>query len=300
MNDSEDLSDCEPFDETSDLVVPPAQVEEPAAVRVSYRPITCSSHLLSQTPCAADPGHWCNVQRGLCLLRIRQAVWFPHSRHFFALDVDEAIDFVPSSYHTCQSVKSIPRHFQPLSSDEAPKSNGISFAADVARCHRQLILVFREAVSLYTLTTLIKSSGSSPPPSFTVKSIYSVPMSECYNVASMVLAQSPQGPICCLYKPSSLPSYDDADPVILPPRHSTGPTPSHVVTSQPTKKPRFHHLCMMFCLSRNFLPPCTPATSPGCSVPSGAPAGSAAVVPPRRPGRQRLAPFWHNQDWDLD
>ena len=78
-------------------------------------------------------------------------------RYFFALDVDKAIDLVSSSCHTCESVKSIPNHFQPQSSEVAPQSIGVSFAADVARRHRQLILVLRETVSSYTLTTLIKS-----------------------------------------------------------------------------------------------------------------------------------------------
>ena len=54
-------------------------------------------------------------------------------------------------------MKSIPKHFQLQSSKEAPRSIGISFAAYVARRHRQLILVLRETVSSYTLTTLIKS-----------------------------------------------------------------------------------------------------------------------------------------------
>ena len=79
------------------------------------------------------------------------------SRYFFALDVDKAIDLVCSSCHTCESVKSIPKHFQPQSSEEAPRSIGVSFAADVARRHQQLILVLKETVSSYTLTTLIKS-----------------------------------------------------------------------------------------------------------------------------------------------
>ena len=78
-------------------------------------------------------------------------------KYFFALDVDKAIDLVSPSCHTCQSVKSIPKHFQPQSSEDAPKSIGVSFAADVARRHRQLILVLRETVSSYTFTTLIKS-----------------------------------------------------------------------------------------------------------------------------------------------
>ena len=40
---------------------------------------------------------------------------------------------------------------------EAPRSIGVSFAHDVARRHRQLILVLRETVYSYTLTTLVKS-----------------------------------------------------------------------------------------------------------------------------------------------
>ena len=79
------------------------------------------------------------------------------SRYFFALDVDKAIDLVSSSCHTCESVKSIPKQFQPQSSVEAPSSIGISFAADVSRRHRPLILVVRETVSSYTLTALIQS-----------------------------------------------------------------------------------------------------------------------------------------------
>ena len=94
-------------------------------------------------------------------------IWFNHPskyqtkrlfcRYFFALDVDKAINLVSSSCHTRESVKSIPNHFQPQSSEVAPQSIGVSFAADVARRHRQLILVLRETVSSYTLTTLIKS-----------------------------------------------------------------------------------------------------------------------------------------------
>ena len=54
-------------------------------------------------------------------------------------------------------VKSISKPFQPQSSEVAPRSIGASFAADVARRHRQLILVLRETDSSYTLNTLIQS-----------------------------------------------------------------------------------------------------------------------------------------------
>ena len=432
-------------------------------------------------------------------LLISLHIWFNHpskyqtkrlfSRYFFALDVDKAIDLVSSSCHTCESVKSIPNHFQPQSSEVAPRSIGVSFAADVARRHRQLILVLRETVSSYALTTLIKSEkyedlrnalivlcsqlrslhegGATvrvdPAPGFcalatnpilrshgitleigriknpnknpvaeraieelglellnlspegghvsdvtlslatantnsriqrdglsaqevwtqrdqltgeqlptvdrqlilnqnysrqqnhapSAKSkargrtnlpsavvsvgdlvflkgdrdklkarekylmvgiredlscelrkftssqfrskVYLVPMSECYPVAPTVLAQSPQGPIRGLHKPSPFDSDDDADPVILPPRHSTVPAPSLVVNQPPA-----YELLTVLQPAHDVLPvlelppvpaaivppPCTPVSSPDCSVLSSAPPESAAVVPPRRSGRQ--------------
>ena len=79
------------------------------------------------------------------------------SQYLFALDVDKTIDLVSSSCLICESVESIPTRFQLQSSEEASHSIGISFAADVAQHHRQLIIVLRETVSSYTSTTLIKS-----------------------------------------------------------------------------------------------------------------------------------------------
>ena len=58
-------------------------------------------------------------------------------------------------------------------------------------------------------------------------------MSECYTVAPTVLAQSPQGPLRGLHKASPFDSDDDADPAILPPRHSTVPAPFLVATQPP-------------------------------------------------------------------
>jgi len=138
--------------------------------------------------------------------------------------------------------------------------------------------------------------------------LYLVPMSECYPVAPTVLAHSPQGPIRGLHKPSPFDSDDDADPVILPPRHSTVSAPSLVVTQPPA----YQQLTVLQPVqdivpvqklppvpAAIVPPPCTPASSPDCLVLSGAPPESAAVVPPWRSGRQRSAPFRQNQDWDL-
>ena len=138
--------------------------------------------------------------------------------------------------------------------------------------------------------------------------VYLVPMSECYPVAPTVLAQSHQGPIRGLHKPSPFDSDDDADPVILPPRHSTVPAPSSVANKPPAYEPltvpQPVHDALTFQELRPVPaaivpPPCAPVSSPDCSGLSGAPPESAAVVPPRMSGRQRSAPFWQNQDWDL-
>ena len=79
MDDPDDLGDeeCEPMDESSDLVVPPAHGEEPAALRVSIVQYPVLDTFFSRAPSAADPGHQCNFQHGPRLLR--QAVWFRHN-----------------------------------------------------------------------------------------------------------------------------------------------------------------------------------------------------------------------------
>lgn len=79
------------------------------------------------------------------------------TRYFFALDLNRALDAVSSSCHTCQSLKSVPKHLHPQSSGDASRIIGVSFAADVAKHHRQLIMVLRETVSSYTVTSFIAS-----------------------------------------------------------------------------------------------------------------------------------------------
>ena len=79
------------------------------------------------------------------------------NRYFFALDTDKAIETLTSFCHHCQSLKAIPRHLQPQSSSDPPATIGVSFAADIVKRYRQLILVLRETVSSYTLTSLIES-----------------------------------------------------------------------------------------------------------------------------------------------
>ena len=64
---------------------------------------------------------------------------------------------------------------------------------------------------------------------------------------------------------------------------------------QPMKNPRFHHL------SRSFLPYLQPLFHHSRLLGSfWCTAWICCWVPPRRSGRQRSAPFWHNQYWDLE
>ena len=133
--------------------------------------------------------------------------------------------------------------------------------------------------------------------------------SECYPIVPTVLAQSPQGPIRGLNKPSPLDSDEDNDPVMPPTKHSAVPTPQVAtgppVYNQPTITEPVHDVIPVQELPpvpAAIVPaPYTPASPP---VPSAAPPPpppkSAVVIPPRRSGHQHRAPFWHNPDWDLE
>ena len=79
------------------------------------------------------------------------------TRYFFALDLDKALNMVTSTCHHCNSVKSIPTHLYPQSTSPPPSAIGLQFAADIMKRYRQLVLVLRETVTSYTLTTFIDS-----------------------------------------------------------------------------------------------------------------------------------------------
>lgn len=77
-------------------------------------------------------------------------------RYLFALDMDKAIDRVAISCHHCASLRQIPHTVIEQSTAASPDAVGISFAADVIKRHRQLILVLRECVTSFTTTTLLE------------------------------------------------------------------------------------------------------------------------------------------------
>ena len=77
-------------------------------------------------------------------------------RYLFALDMDKAIERVVRSCTSCAALSQTPQARTEQSSCEPPDAVGISFAADVLKRSRQLILVLRESVTSYTSTIIIE------------------------------------------------------------------------------------------------------------------------------------------------
>ena len=83
------------------------------------------------------------------------------SRQFHALDLDAVIEQATTGCHVCASLYKAPKHIIEQSSQDPPPSAGVSFAADVLKRCRQLVLVIRECTTSYTLTCLIESESAS-------------------------------------------------------------------------------------------------------------------------------------------
>ena len=78
-------------------------------------------------------------------------------RYFYALDLDKCIEAVSSQCHTCLSLKSFPTVMVEQSTSSPPETIGASFAGDVIRRSKQLILVIRETVTSFTSAVLLPS-----------------------------------------------------------------------------------------------------------------------------------------------
>ena len=76
-------------------------------------------------------------------------------RYFHALDLDQALDRLYDSCHSCLSLKNTPEFLFKQSTSEPPDAIGISFAADVIKRYRQCIMVVRETVTSYTVSQII-------------------------------------------------------------------------------------------------------------------------------------------------
>ena len=84
-------------------------------------------------------------------------------RYLSALDMDKAVDHVTTSCHHCASLHTVPTTVVKQSTNPAPDTVGISFAADVIKRAKQFILVLRECVTSYTVSTLLPNKCHDMP-----------------------------------------------------------------------------------------------------------------------------------------
>ncbi|KAL2103187.1 hypothetical protein ACEWY4_000055 [Coilia grayii] len=77
------------------------------------------------------------------------------SRYFFALDLDKAVLRVTEGCHACTALRHTPQVVIEQSSTAPPAVVGVTFAADIMKRARQLVLVLRECVTSYTVSMLV-------------------------------------------------------------------------------------------------------------------------------------------------
>ena len=75
--------------------------------------------------------------------------------HFYALDLTKSIECTYNSCHTCLSLQKFPDSLEKQTSEDTPESIGLSFAADILKRDRQLILLLRETVTSYTAACIV-------------------------------------------------------------------------------------------------------------------------------------------------
>ena len=78
-------------------------------------------------------------------------------RAFYIINADSLVTSTTQACSTCSALQKFPRHFTEQSTGEPPAAIGISFAADVLKCEKQVILVIRENVTAYTEATIIEN-----------------------------------------------------------------------------------------------------------------------------------------------
>lgn len=82
-------------------------------------------------------------------------------RFFYALDLTKAINHSYNACHTCLSLQKFPDSLVKQSSDDPPETVGFSFAADILKRDRQLILLLRETVTSYTSACIVSDEKQS-------------------------------------------------------------------------------------------------------------------------------------------
>ncbi|XP_053378682.1 uncharacterized protein LOC128548235 [Mercenaria mercenaria] len=81
-------------------------------------------------------------------------------RHFYALDLSQAVEKATDTCHTCASLRRFPPGLLKQSTEDPPEAVGLSFAADVMKRSKQLVLVLRETSTSYTVASFIDNEKS--------------------------------------------------------------------------------------------------------------------------------------------
>ena len=69
--------------------------------------------------------------------------------------MEKELQLIYANCHTCSSLSKLAHLPHPASTSTPPVRVGTSFAADVVKCNRQLILLLRETVSSYTSACIV-------------------------------------------------------------------------------------------------------------------------------------------------
>jgi hypothetical protein len=78
-------------------------------------------------------------------------------RYFYALDLDKYIEHACNNCSQCAALRNAPHVVVEQTSSHSPSKIGVSFAADIIKRERQLILVLRETVTSFTVTCLVEN-----------------------------------------------------------------------------------------------------------------------------------------------
>ena len=81
------------------------------------------------------------------------------SRYYYALNMDSIIEEISHECPQCNALSSIPEGMCEQSSVEPPSHVGSSYAADIIKRNKQLILILRETVTSYTTSMFISDEG---------------------------------------------------------------------------------------------------------------------------------------------
>ena len=81
-------------------------------------------------------------------------------RHFYALDMAKVVDRVCDACHTCASLRKLPKPLIKHNSETPPNRVGVSFAADVLKRCKQIILILRETTTSFTTASIISDEKS--------------------------------------------------------------------------------------------------------------------------------------------